>query len=85
LYLDVDHALFFAAFVDRKVKELNGLTGPPLPVLVVVVEAEQVAGHRGHDHVASLPVDLVRKLVDLVELGKAFTLNKEEENLRYRS
>ena len=76
LYLNIDHALFLAALVNWKVKELDRVTGPPLAVLFVKIEAKEMTGHGRHDHVAPLVADHVRKLVDLVELGHALSLEK---------
>ena len=81
LYLYIDHALFLAALVNWKIKELDRVTGPPLSVLFVKNEAQEMTGNGRHDHVAPLVADHVRKLVDLVELGHALSLKNQQNNL----
>lgn len=59
---------------NGRVKQLNGLTRAPIPELVVEIERQQMAGHRGHHHDTLSAEQLILELVDLVEFAEAISL-----------
>lgn len=64
--LDLDHVVLPAILLHWKIKQLDGMAGIPLSVLLAEVHAQEVAGHTGHDHVGHDALHLVLELVYLV-------------------